>query len=216
GASNARGDDAGKMKAIMVTWLNAAYGPSTPPLRQNSKDERGFTNILTGGLLRPAIYNWDDENIRTFILDGNADYAVTAQDWPAFCYADNNCNPDDLEDGLFRGPLLVKAFKYLLTSPSSVNEVDPTTLPSKRKRPGTCSNVSSIIGLKSVTSRAIAYVALQLRFSLSDASTWKTEDSQFDNQEFYYAIVDYFDDTPGPKAEDRVKELLAWWNVYVS
>lgn len=47
-------------------------------------------------------------SIRTFILDGNTDYTVTAQDWPAFCYANNNCNLDNIQDGLFRGPLLVK------------------------------------------------------------------------------------------------------------
>ncbi|KZP09805.1 hypothetical protein FIBSPDRAFT_963669 [Athelia psychrophila] len=206
GSANSRGDDAGKMKAVIVTWLNAAHGPSDPPLRENSKDERGFSNIITGGLLRPAI-------IRTFILDGNTDYTVTAQDWPAFCYANNNCNLDNIQDGLFRGPLLVKAFKFLLTCPSLVNDTDMEPLPSKCKKQATRSNVSTLIGLKSVSSGAIAYVALQLRFSLSDTSSWKSEDSQFDNQEFYYAIVDYFNDTPGPKAEEHVKELLAWWNT---
>lgn len=57
GSANSRGDDAGKMKAVIVTWLNAAHGPSDPPLRENSKDERGFSNIITGGLLRPAMYD---------------------------------------------------------------------------------------------------------------------------------------------------------------
>ncbi|KZP21437.1 hypothetical protein FIBSPDRAFT_1020076, partial [Athelia psychrophila] len=200
GGGNAKGDDAGKLKAITVTWLNAQYGPSDPPLRQNSKDERGLANNFTGSLLRPAVYDWDDESIRTLILDRNADYPVTAQDWPAFCYAGNTCNADDIQDGLFRGPLLVKTFKFLLTSPSSVNHEETDTSesppPPKRKKPSTRSSVSTIIGLKSVSSRAIAYVALQLRFALSNASSWKTEDSQFDNQEFYYSIVDYFASVP--------------------
>lgn len=53
----------------------------------------------------------------------------------------------------------------------------------------------------------------QLRFALSSASAWKTEDSQFDNMEFYYAIVNYFEETLGPVAAKRGRELLGWWNM---
>ncbi|KAF7986942.1 hypothetical protein HWV62_12753 [Athelia sp. TMB] len=230
GSDNARGDDAGKLKAAVVTWINDKYGPSTPPLRINSKEERGLFNIHTGRLLRPALYDWDDENVQVLIRDGNSDFAVTAQDWPAFCYPGNKCDPADIEKGLFRGPMLIRAFKYLFTSPSSVTDDDDdpisSTTPqpnppakrhktSEKKSASTRTNVAILMGLKSVTPHAIAYVAVQLRYALSSTSTWKTEDSQFDHMEFYYAIVNYFEETPGPLATKHVEELLAWWNTEV-
>jgi hypothetical protein len=34
----------------------------------------------------------------------------------------------------------------------------------------------------------------------------------FLHDEFYVAIVDYFEVVPGPAAQERVNKLLAWWN----
>jgi hypothetical protein len=47
----AQGDDAGKLKSAVVEWVNELYGQSAPPLRVNSKDERGLNNDHTGQLL---------------------------------------------------------------------------------------------------------------------------------------------------------------------
>jgi len=60
GADMARGDDTGKLKSAVVEWVNDLYGLSVPPLRANSKDERGLCNDYTGRLLCPGEYNWDD------------------------------------------------------------------------------------------------------------------------------------------------------------
>jgi hypothetical protein len=60
GADMARGDDTGKLKFAVVEWVNDLYGVSVPPLRTNSKDERGLCNDHTGRLLCPGEYNWDD------------------------------------------------------------------------------------------------------------------------------------------------------------
>jgi len=57
----AQGDDANKLKAAVVTWVNDLYGPSDPVLKANSKDERGLANNHTGRLLCPGEYCWDDE-----------------------------------------------------------------------------------------------------------------------------------------------------------
>ena len=56
----AQGDDTGKLKSAVVEWVNDLYGHSTPPLRANSKDERGLDNDHTGRLLCPGERDWDD------------------------------------------------------------------------------------------------------------------------------------------------------------
>lgn len=125
--------------------------------------------------------------IKRKIRNGDEDFAVTAQSWPNFFYAGYACDPLDLEKGLFKGEILVKvwisrfysirtdvalqAYKAILTSPSSAAyDIDTETLegdgpPLKRARTETTatrSNNASLCGLKSVTPRSIAYVAVQV------------------------------------------------------
>ena len=57
----ARGDDARNLKWAVVGWINDMYGPSNPPLKVESKVERGFENDFTGALLCPSEWNWDDQ-----------------------------------------------------------------------------------------------------------------------------------------------------------
>ena len=45
-------------------------------------------------------------------------------------------------------------------------------------------------------------------------NTWRVVDVDFDHMEFYRAIIDYFDVTPGPVARAHIDELLARWNRY--
>ena len=47
-------------------------------------------------------------SVRTNIQEGHIDYAVTAQSWPAFSYMGFSCHVNDIEQGFFRSPLLVK------------------------------------------------------------------------------------------------------------
>jgi hypothetical protein len=48
------------MKLAVVVWVDEMFGPSQPPLKPNSKDERGLENDHTGHLLCPGEYNWED------------------------------------------------------------------------------------------------------------------------------------------------------------
>jgi hypothetical protein len=116
---------------------------------------------------------------------------VTADSWPAFLYPHAAASKDDVECGLFRSAILVKvctaaqdmqlpiklnmlcqAFKFIFTSPTSAQDIndendveDPASLPTKhlrnRKAP-TRGHVANILGMRSVTPRAIAYVAVQV------------------------------------------------------
>jgi hypothetical protein len=54
-----------------------------------------------------------------------------------------------------------------------------------------------------------------VRFALSSATAWRDIDIDFSHSEFYSAIVDYFEVTPGPVAQGRVDDLLRWWNKLV-
>src|ERR1700683_4193124 len=125
------------------------------------------------------------------IRDGHPDYIVTAHSWPTFLYVGNKCNADDIEEGLFRNGMLVKvslatssdfvwhtkrsqAFKYLFTSPTSANDdaspndaLQPSAKRAKRNLGATRSHVASLIGMRSVTPRAIAYVAVQVCLNVS-------------------------------------------------
>jgi len=219
GSDAARGDDASNLKAAVITWINDLYGPSDPVLKAKSKDERGFANDHTGRLLCPGEFDWDDASVRSNIRDGHIHYSVTAQSWPTFCYADLVCDTNDIEKGLWKSTLLIKAFKSIFTSPSSAAEEipedaegQPSAKRAKKSSTSTRSNVAVLIGLTSVTPRSIAYTAVQLRFALSSMNTWRTMDIDFDHMEFYRAIVDYFEVTPGPIGKAHVDDLIAWWN----
>ena len=61
GASGARRDDAANMKPAVVSWLTELLGNPVVPLTPNNKSERGFEHDLTGQLLCPMEYDWDDE-----------------------------------------------------------------------------------------------------------------------------------------------------------
>jgi hypothetical protein len=88
--------------------------------------------------------------------------------------------------------------------------------------------------MRTVTPRAIAYVAVQvstkyiidkmtdtkslpveLRFALSSATSWNEDDGYFSYPVFYNTILDFFENTPGPTAQAHVKALLNWWTLYV-
>ncbi|KAJ7764937.1 hypothetical protein B0H16DRAFT_432452 [Mycena metata] len=76
-------------------------------------------------------------------------------------------------------------------------------------------SVAAILGLTQVTGRSIGYAAVQLRVALSDQHHWEDMDGHFDYKEFYNNIVDYFEFPPGRRAEQRVAQLLDFWNTNV-
>ncbi|KZP12544.1 hypothetical protein FIBSPDRAFT_681056, partial [Athelia psychrophila] len=126
--------------------------------------------------------------------------------------------------GLFLSTLLIKSFKQIFTSPSSAasvsvlnNHFDYEAIPSSRKKvrmrkgpPWT--NIASLIGLKSLTPRAITYMAVQLWFSLSNVNSWHTNNIDFNYNKFDCTILDFFELPCGPVAKKYTDSLLATWN----
>ncbi|KAG0695753.1 hypothetical protein DFH29DRAFT_1005161 [Suillus ampliporus] len=225
-ADSARGDDTTRLKRAVADWLMECIPCPDPLIKLYDKQGQGLNNDATGRLICPVDYNWDDSDIRQAIRDYHPDYMITASSWPMFLYANGLYNHQNPRAGLFQGELLLKAFKYIFTSPTSTdsdleNQYDGVSAQchSRRKRTTgerrTRRHVAGILNMTSVQPRAIAYIAVQLRFALSSTGSWRTTDDTFDYQEFYDNIVNYFELTTTPDAIKAVNDLLLWWNICV-
>ncbi|KAG2014238.1 hypothetical protein CC2G_011082 [Coprinopsis cinerea AmutBmut pab1-1] len=201
GASSARSDDTKSIKSAIVDWITPTNGTLKPPLLRNVKTDRGFHHPRTGELLCPTNLDWSDPSIREALRTGAI---VPSGDlWPRFLFRNFQPNPDNLWDGLFRSGLLVKAFKHIFTSPSSVYNDAPRSTRSSNAR---------IHGMKSVTIPSIAYVATLVKFSLSSSAVFSRTDLVTDSEYFYNLIIEFLEDE---EEEEEVKSLLAWWDQQV-
>ncbi|KAG2145713.1 hypothetical protein BD769DRAFT_1738581 [Suillus cothurnatus] len=221
GADAARGDDTSCLKDLVAAWVNQDFRPS-PLIRPDDKHSRGFASDICGKLLCPSEWDWTQDRVKAGIRDRTIKYIVSENSWPLFLYENYAVNCDNLEEGLLKSKLLVLAFKAIFTSPSSAKEAegdgDGADIIENNRRarrrsdqPKVKTCVASIINMKKVTPRSIAYVACQVRFALSSVSSWRTVDGDFDYESFWNNIVDFFEDVPGPITSRRVEKLLEWW-----
>ncbi|KAG1886675.1 hypothetical protein F4604DRAFT_1917489 [Suillus subluteus] len=221
GADAAHGDNTSCLKDLVATWVNQDFRPS-PLIRPDDKHLHGFVSDICGKLLCPAEWDWDQDRIKAGIRDRTAEFVLSENSWLLFLYEKYAVNRDNLEDGLLKSKLLVLAFKAIFTTPSSAKEAEgdgdsadiiENNRRARRKsdQPKVKTCVASIINMKKVTPRSIAYVACQVRFALSNVSSWRTVDGDFDYEVFWNNIVDFFEDVPGPVMRRRVKKLLEWW-----
>ncbi|TEB38826.1 hypothetical protein FA13DRAFT_1785110 [Coprinellus micaceus] len=201
GISTARSDDTKSLKSAVVDWITPPKEVLYPPIQQNVKADRGFHHSRTGELLCPVNLDWKDEKIRRDLESGNL---VPSGDlWPRFLYRNYQYNPLDPWDGLMRSALLVKAFKHVFTSPSSV-------LNSASK--ATRSSNARIHGMTAVTTPSLAYIATQVRFALCSSPVFSRTDTVTDSEFFYNLVIDLLEDE-GEHAE--VADLMKWWNRQV-
>ncbi|KAF8238278.1 hypothetical protein L208DRAFT_1243132, partial [Tricholoma matsutake] len=216
------GDDAANFKPAMVSWIAGALGgPLSRLLPPTLKMDRGFEHDDTRCLLCPIDYDWGDPTVHAGIRDGSPSFIVMADSWPTFLYPKACGSIEDIEHGLFCNAILLKAFKFIFTSPSSAQDiecqedVEEHALSTKKRRKNqkapTCGHVATLLGMKMVTPRALAYVAVQLRFALSNANTWNENDGCFNYVDFYNNIIDYFEITLGPESQSQTASLLYWW-----
>ncbi|KAG1823246.1 hypothetical protein EV424DRAFT_1538574 [Suillus variegatus] len=220
GADGARGDDTSKLKTLIADWVNRELKPNTP-VNPDDKHSRGFVSDACGKLLCPAELDWNSPVTKAGIRDRSEGYIVTDLSFPAFLYEKYTANLDNLEEGLFKGKILVQGYKAVFTSPSSAKNIEgdgngadviennrrtKTALGIKVKK-----HVAQIIKMEKVTPRSIAYIACQVRFALSSVTSWRTVDGDFDYVQFWRSIVDFFEWPPGREAQRRVNRLLEWW-----
>ena len=142
--------------------------------------------------------------------------------------------------------IVLQAFKHIFTSPSSADsedvvddtdQEDETEPPPKRRRGSSEKRsrayIAALIGMKSVSPRAIAYTAVQvsivtgktkkdfteienkLRFALSSCNSWRVVDEDFDYDKFYHNITTFFEGVHTAQDKSFISKLLLWWNRYV-
>ncbi|KAF9464229.1 hypothetical protein BDZ94DRAFT_1162369, partial [Collybia nuda] len=210
------------LKPAVISWITALFENPNPPLEPTTKSDRGFEHNATGRLLCPIDYNWDEIAVQQCIRDGHPNFSVTGDGWPSFLYPHAKGDVNDVEKGLLKSALLVKTYKFIFTSPTSAQDIDceldaETQTPRSHKRARkhkapTRGHIANILKMKAVTPRSIAYVAVQLRFALSNASSWSVDDGCFNYITFYNNITDFFEEAVGPAAKARAQALLTWWS----
>jgi len=200
GVSGARSDDTKSLKSAIVDWLSPPGVPLHPPIARNIKTDRGFNHEVTGALLCPAGVDWSNLEVREKLRTG--ELSVSGDQWPLLLYKDYRFDENDPWQGLLRSVILVKAFKHIFTSPSSV----------EREAKATRSGNARIHGMSRVTSASIAYAATQARFALSSSAVFTRSDTVTDSERFYNTIVGLLSD---PDEVSEVDELLVWWNRQV-
>ncbi|KAH6883712.1 hypothetical protein BKA70DRAFT_1446712 [Coprinopsis sp. MPI-PUGE-AT-0042] len=201
GANSARSDDTKTLKSAIVDWILPPGGqPLNPPIARNVKMDRGFLHPRTGFLLCPVDLNWQDEEVRKQLRD--KEVVVSGSSWPIFLYKDEHYDENEPWSGLLRHKLLVKAYKHIFTSPSSV----------EREVKATRSGNARIHGMTSVTRASLAYISTQVRFALTSTSIFSRADTETDSETFYNSVLDLLED---PEEQDEVCDLLGWWNKRV-
>ncbi|KAG1758383.1 hypothetical protein EDD22DRAFT_850044 [Suillus occidentalis] len=221
GADGAQGDDTAKLKTLVSDWVNRELKPD-PPVDSDDKNCRGFVCDACGRLLCPAELNWNSPAVKAGIRDRSDGYIVTDLSFPAFVYEKYTANADNLEEGLFKGKILLQGYKAIFTSLSSAKDVEgdgdgaDVIANNRCAKKSFCGmkvkkHVAQIIKMDKVTPRSIAYAACQVRFALSSVTSWWSIDGDFDYILFWRCIVDFFERPPGQEARRRVEKLLEWW-----
>ncbi|KAH6890794.1 hypothetical protein BKA70DRAFT_1234416 [Coprinopsis sp. MPI-PUGE-AT-0042] len=200
GATNARSDDTRALKSIIIDWITPRGELLLPPLQRNIKTNRGFHHDRTGQLLCPVTMDWTCIHTRQRLR--SRELVPTGEQWPLFLYENYIFDAENPWRGLLRGPLLVKAYKYVFTSPSSVDG-------GKDSSKATRASNSRIHGMKTVSNASLAYIATQVRFALTASPTFSRTDHETDSEKFYNSVLRLLED---PEEWDEVKLLLGWWD----
>ncbi|KAG1765296.1 hypothetical protein EV702DRAFT_981610 [Suillus placidus] len=186
GADGARGDDTSKLKTLVSDWVNHELKPNIL-VDPDDKHCRGFISDACGRLLCPAELDWNSPDVKAGIRDQSEGHIVTDLSFPAFLYEKYTANPDNLEDGLFKGRILVQAYKAVFTSPSSAKDVEGD------------GDGADVIKNNRRANKAFSEIKVKkhVRFSLSSVTSWRLVDGDFDYVQFWRNIVDFFEMAPG-------------------
>ncbi|KAJ3823108.1 hypothetical protein F5878DRAFT_713268 [Lentinula raphanica] len=125
---------------------------------------------------------------------------MTSDAVPSFLFDWTKWNQKQILSGNLLGPLFIAAYKCIMTSPSSA--LEPKIQATRRGN-------AKIRGIKEVNSRNLAYIATQLRFSLSPLQSYSKKDGHFNSDTFYNWMVEWIDEAPVKWREKTFKKLNA-------
>ncbi|KAJ3963707.1 hypothetical protein EV361DRAFT_943360 [Lentinula raphanica] len=186
--------------------------------RSNSRDNRGLQNDITGRLLCPAEFDWNDLEVRAAVRAFNSEYDFGKTAHARCFYKEELFDPEDLDKGFLQSYLLLQVYRLIFTSPSSTKDQPQNvdSLPAAKKTKTSSGNhrakVAQIIQMNEVKPRSIAYAAIHLHFALSDATHWTESHMGYNYLDLWNFVVDFFEDPGDEEGEKRAQELLKWWN----
>ncbi|GBE82985.1 hypothetical protein SCP_0500280 [Sparassis crispa] len=208
-ATDARDDHLGSLRERIINYI-PDFGDGYPTLKpQDSKWKRGFQSTTTGCLLCPqsmlSDFLAEPDGFCRQVCDGEID--VASDEFPSFLYDQDLYDPDELDAGLLKGPVLLSCFKSLITGPGSAssNRGDREGGSSRPGRPP----LAKKYDMTHVSPRSIAYVAVLVRFLLNSQHSWSNIDVNFNLEEFFFEILRLFQD------EEWGEATLDWWNKSV-
>ncbi|KAG8732737.1 hypothetical protein FRC10_000740 [Ceratobasidium sp. 414] len=199
GKSAARTEDNHTLKHALPKWMNW-----NPPLRPNSKSDRGLNHLGCARHLAPISVDWNNEEQRNNFLIRNNPPMTATQHWPALLYLDLKGDVNNLSKGLLRGALMVKGARAIIFPASVANAEDDPDHRSNRKSKAT------IYGMTTVTPGFLAYVAVGVRYTLSSEPTFMSTGGLFNYERFYNDIVTYLTQ---PACKVETDKLIEWWNA---
>ncbi|KAG1891843.1 uncharacterized protein F5891DRAFT_1131472 [Suillus fuscotomentosus] len=109
---------------------------------------------------------------------------------------DGEYDREDPTKGLFKGSFLIRTFKHIFMSPSSAADARPDEELPVEPFP------------KQSRTQGERRTRSDLRFALSSCGSWRNIDDDFEHDQFYVYIVDYFENPPTPTAKASVDALL--------
>ncbi|KAJ7686356.1 hypothetical protein B0H17DRAFT_1204268 [Mycena rosella] len=222
-ATSARTADTGGLKHHLAYVLpNPASDVIYPPVpKQESKSDRGVAHPM----LRYFFLPWSDrvklpplvlpkpsttQSTTTEAPASNqfADLLVAgcvelkATEYPAFFWAEDTYDEDDLDKGLLRGPLILRVLRHVWTAPSSA------LFGLDNGIPRSCN--ARLHNVFTVDKEMIGYAGVQARIMLS-TTEWKPRDGSYNYEDLFKSILNLFEDPEDPWAW----ETLAWYQQMV-
>ncbi|KAG0703515.1 hypothetical protein DFH29DRAFT_775440, partial [Suillus ampliporus] len=103
---------------------------------------------------------------------------------------------------LLKTTLFDRVSKHVVTSLSSVD----------KEPKATCSANAYLHGIKGVTKDSLAYIAMQIQFSLSFSSVFSQTNTVMSFKNFYHSILELLED---PNESEEVGDLMMWWTQFI-
>ncbi|KAJ3551820.1 hypothetical protein NM688_g4489 [Phlebia brevispora] len=190
-ARQCRSDDSSGLKTVGIQYLLCQLPASKFTAAQleevllTPKPLRSWNNNFFGQLLCPHHLS--------------EDYSHNSSAFRECAY-----NTEAIDEGLLRGPCLVKVYKHMFTAPQSAQG-------GEFRRTGQ-KNQAELQAMLRTTPQSIAYACVQTHHMLCTSRDSMKFDGAFDNEKFFRNVVDLFDYDPNSK---WAVETLEWWDMQV-